>query len=276
MRTKIRRTLKMIKLGNAIDDIRTRYDEITWLIGDIEKNLPLYPAGRIRIQNKNNQIYYHHVEDNSDRNGIILSDKDKGLISNLIKKSYLEKVLKVARQEQLVLKKMLDDYPINTIEGVYSLLPQERQAMFKPVIPTDEMFLNDWINMPYTPKGFKEGTPFYTTQKGERVRSKSEQIIADRLFAAGIPYKYECPLRLKNGIVHPDFTILRMSDRQEIYYEHLGKIGDKEYADDNVPKINRYVLSGIDLGKRLFLTMESGGAPFDVRVLDRMIEEDFR
>lgn len=266
----------MIKLGNAIDDIRTRYDEITWLIGDIEKNLPLYPAGRIRIQNKNNQIYYHHVEDNSDRNGIILSDKEKGLISNLVKKSYLEKVMKVARQEQLVLKRMLDDYPPNTIEGVFSLLPQERQAVFKPVIPTDEMFLNDWINMPYTPKGFKEGTPFYTTQKGERVRSKSEQIIADRLLAAGIPYKYECPLNLKNGIVHPDFTILRMSDRQEIYYEHLGKLGDKEYADDNVPKINRYVLSGLDIGKRLFLTMESGGAPFDVRVLDRMIEEDFR
>ena len=34
-------------------------------------------------------------------------------------------------------------------------------------------------------------------QKNERVRSKSEKIIADMLYHKNIPYKYECPINLK-------------------------------------------------------------------------------
>lgn len=35
--------------------------------------------------------------------------------------------------------------------------------------------------------------------KGERGRSKSEKIIADELARCDIPYKYEYPLRIKDG-----------------------------------------------------------------------------
>ncbi|MCH4192124.1 MAG: hypothetical protein LKF52_07435 [Butyrivibrio sp.] len=47
------------------------------------------------------------------------------------------------------------------------------------------------------------------TEKGELVRSKSEKIIADKLFMMKIPYHYEKPLKLDSyGYVHPDFTVL--------------------------------------------------------------------
>ena len=50
----------------------------------------------------------------------------------------------------------------------------------------------------------------YYTIKGERVRSKSEKIIADELYRYQIPYKYEFPLTLathnRNIQLYPDFT----------------------------------------------------------------------
>lgn len=118
--------------------------------------------------------------------------------------------------------------------------------------------------------------PVYMTLKGERVRSKTEQIIADRLAARDIPYIYEKPLRVGDMVFHPDFTILRQSDRQEVYLEHLGKLGDMNYATDAVGRLNRYHRNGIIQGDRLFLLWETGDAPFDVRILDILIEEKFR
>lgn len=72
----------------------------------------------------------------------------------------------------------------------------------------------------YRGKGFDESTSEFYTAKGEKVRSKSEVIIADVLSREGIPYRYEYPLYLKGiGKVHPDFTVLNVKQRKEIYWE---------------------------------------------------------
>lgn len=42
--------------------------------------------------------------------------------------------------------------------------------------------------------------PIDITDKGERVKSKSELTIANALYRSKIPYKYECPIILHNGI----------------------------------------------------------------------------
>lgn len=69
-------------------------------------------------------------------------------------------------------------------------------------------------------------------EKGERVRSKSEVIIADMLNRKGISYRYEYPVYLKNvGQIYPDFTVLDAIRRREIYWEHLGMMDDPDYAE---------------------------------------------
>ena len=71
-----------------------------------------------------------------------------------------------------------------------------------------------WYEEEYHGKEFKEGVPVILTEKGERVRSKSEKIIADYFYRKNILYKYEKPLYLNGyGIVYPDFTLL--SRKQE-------------------------------------------------------------
>lgn len=69
----------------------------------------------------------------------------------------------------------------------------------------------------------------YATTKGDRVRSKSEVIIANLLFANSVDYVYEKELFYEPGKwIEPDFTIKTKSGK-EIYWEHLGMIGIESY-----------------------------------------------
>ena len=161
-------------------------------------------------------------------------------------------------------------------EDVYSMMPDDRKPYIRPIILTDEQYISEWQNRPYDKKPISDDVPRFETLRGERVRSKSEVIIADRLYANGIPYKYECPILVGDEIIHPDFTILRVSDRKVVYLEHCGKVGDQDYADDMTERINKYTLAGIYERDRLFFTFETANKPLDVRVLDKMINDMFK
>ncbi|MEZ4942832.1 MAG: UvrD-helicase domain-containing protein [Saprospiraceae bacterium] len=58
---------------------------------------------------------------------------------------------------------------------------------------------------------------FYTTLDGTRVRSKSEQFIADYLFRHSIPYQYEPRIQIKDFPFRPDFYI----PAANLYIEHV-------------------------------------------------------
>lgn len=69
----------------------------------------------------------------------------------------------------------------------------------------------------------------YSTLNGDRVRSKSEVIIANLLAQHGIKYEYEKKLEYIVGKwIEPDFTI-NLPTGEEIYWEHLGMLGVESY-----------------------------------------------
>jgi len=69
----------------------------------------------------------------------------------------------------------------------------------------------------------------YATSKGDKVRSKSEVIIANLLFSNNVQYEYEKKLFYNSDSwIEPDFTI-KMPDGTEKYWEHLGMIGTETY-----------------------------------------------
>lgn len=79
----------------------------------------------------------------------------------------------------------------------------------------------------------------YKTRKGDRVRSKSEVIIANLLYDLGISYEYEKKLfYTKTKWIEPDFTININS--KEFYWEHLGMLGIESYDDRWLEKLNIY------------------------------------
>ena len=256
------------------DEMSERYELISKLEKEVDKKLKSFPDGHLSIKpRKNGCTYYQTGIGTKDR---YLNSDDAKLIDKLAQKSYFEKVLRSSHTELEALQKMQKLYPDLLAEDVYDNLSDERKKLVKPIVTPDEQFVRAWLSKPYTPKEIKEGVSVFKTMKGERVRSKSEMIIADRLYMSGIPYKYECPIEVMGVIYHPDFTILRISDRKILYLEHNGKVDDPEYKDDMVTRLNDFNQVGIRQGKNLFLTFESANVPFDVRTLESMIAEHFR
>lgn len=255
-------------------DLDARHGMLSKSIEDIEKKMQSFPEGRINVRVRNGKTYYYLAcSDGSDK---YLSREDTKLIEHLIQKDYLNRVLKRAKKELSALEKILKLYPDNLAEDVFDQLSEKRKSFIKPINVYDDAYAQKWMTAPYKRKPFKKGMPEFYTTKGERVRSKSEIIIADRLRANGIPYRYECPLKVGKKIIHPDFTILRMSDRKILYHEHCGKMGDPKYIEDMLTRAKDYGLESIILGDRLFYTFESETIPLDVVMLDKLIKKHYR
>ena len=261
-------------------DIKGRLDArcewLSVLVKSAEDKIKTLPVGRIKVCHRKNVVNYYHVDCSHAGKSRFLGKSDRDLIAKLLQKSYLERVLLSAKNELDALRKMQTIYPESLPEDVYELLSEERQYSVKPIIMPIDQYVRQWLEKPYTKKAISDDIPVYETLKGERVRSKSEQIIADRLYVNDIPYKYECPIIVGNRVIHPDFTILRRSDRKEVYYEHCGKMDDPQYVKNNLPRINEFILGGYSLGDRLFLSFETSATPLDVRVIDAMINDNFK
>ncbi|MBR3260594.1 MAG: hypothetical protein IKF95_04515 [Firmicutes bacterium] len=192
----------------------------------------------------------------------------------LAQKEYDEKVLKYARTELNSLNKLIRRYEIGTAEDIYENLPPARRALVTPIFIPDDQFVKNWLAQQYEGLGFEEGAPEFYAESGLRVRSKSEIGIANKYDELQIPMLFERPLKLKGWkTVYPDFTLLNVRLRKEFIHEHLGKMDDPEYAEENVAKINAYEKNGYYPGKNLILTFETKGNPFDVRKIEDIAKQ---
>lgn len=254
------------------DLFANRYDIVLNTIKAIEQKINCFPEGRITIKHHNSASNYYLQNENGQK---YLNKSDK-LIGELIQKEYLQNVLDALKREASFLETALNHYPILTAEEVFATLPYDRQVYAKPITLSDEQFVERWLSQPYKRKPVSSEAPAFITMKGDKVRSKSEMIIADRLWINGIPYKYECPLKIGNKVIHPDFTILRISDRKTLYHEHCGMMDSQEYSDDFVNRINLYASTKITIGDNLFLTFETAAAPLNTSLLDELINKHFR
>ena len=256
------------------DDYHKRYELLSKSIDITEKKIRSFPDGRIKIKKRKSGVYYYlSTGENNDR---LLSESDRELIGALIQKSYLKKTLISMKKELKSIIMLQKVCPETKAEEIYDQLSAERRTFVKPIILGEEAYIQKWLETPYDHKPFKKNAPGFLTLKGERVRSKSEIIIADRLYANGIPYKYECPILVGGEIFHPDFTILRMSDRKILYHEHCGRMDEPGYTEDMVDRVNKYNEEGIIQGDRLFLSFETSDKPLDARVIDNLINKHFR
>lgn len=107
---------------------------------------------------------------------------------------------------------------------------------------------------------FLEAGLIHRTRKGIAVRSKSEVIIADLLFAKGIDFQYERPFVAADGSWRsPDFTIEDDTTGTTIYWEHLGMLQRPSYQRKWETKLAWYRTNGV-------MPHADGGGPNGVLV----------
>ena len=234
------------------------------------------PEGTLRVsKHRKYTQYYHRTDENKQiqNNGKYIKKNEQELVWKLAQKAYDEKVLTSAEKRLIQIQKITEDYEDDEIENIYRTEHMERQKFIRPVVKTWEEKYQEWAAEVYQGLEFKEDVPLILTERGERVRSKSEKIMADYFYRNGIFYKYERPLLLKGfGIVYPDFTFLSPKSGEEIYWEHNGRMDDPAYARKAVNKILLYENNQIYVGEKLILTYETEQTVLNTRTIESMVE----
>lgn len=271
----------MEEINNTVDLTKTYMQERKEYLCAIrkkkEKELASAPEGTLRICRNGNNAYYYRRTDPKDRSGVYLPKKDIHIAEKLAQKDYNEQVLRSIEKEIKAINRYLEGCPNVHIEEVYERLHIERQKLVNPIRQTDEQYIKEWVAVRYQGKEFEENTPEFFTVKGERVRSKSEIIIADLLAREGIPYRYEYPLYIKGyGTIYPDFTILNVRTRKEYYWEHFGMMDNSVYAEHAIQKIASYENSGIEIGEKLIVTYETKSMPMNQKQITRIVERKLK
>lgn len=240
----------------------------------VKQQLKNVPEGTLRISKSNNHIqYYHCKEGYVQKSGKYLHRSEEELARKLAQKAYHEKVLRLVKRRIHQIKYLTEEYQDNEIEMLYEKENIARKRLILPVELTWEQQLKQWISEEYEGKGFKEGASIIYSEKGERVRSKSEKILADYFYRKNIPYKYEKPLNLKGyGIVYPDFSFLSKKTGREIFWEHEGCMDNPGYAETAIKKIQTYENNGIYVGDRLILTFETKTTVLNTKDIERNVK----
>lgn len=259
---------------SMFDELSFEIEEINRLLSKIEKQVKTAPRGTLRVTRKRKGFQYYQKVDVNDTKGKYIPRKNQALAVNLAQKDYNQKLIEVLKQQRKVIDHFLNNYDPGAAQQVYEKLTEARKLLVRPEFMSDEEFINQWMSVQYTRPPFKENTPEYYTAKGERVRSKSEILIANALFWHNIPYRCEFPV-YSGGVIYaaPDFNCLNVRLRKEYYWEHLGKMGDEGYMDTNKDKLDKYALEPSFDESRLIITMETGTKPLNTKVIEEKIRK---
>lgn len=242
-------------------------------LAEITSTLKNMPDGSLIV--KKNGDYNQYFDYSAGKATYIPKHDIKKAETLALKKYYLKKQdiliqyvtnLKQLVQQQHLLNKLDKDF-IGSGSKYHDLLDRY-------LSDTDDE-IKTWLFADLPENPFEPQNKKIETLDGNLVRSKSEAMIADSLYIAGIPYRYECPLELSGRTIFPDFTAIRKHDNARLYWEHFGIMDNYEYAKKACNKILNYSTEGIIPGINLITTYETAEYPLDSAKIRTVIEEYF-
>ena len=265
--------MEQLNLETTLDVLRQQLAKTQMAIKHCQNQISLAPEGTLRVANRKQGLQFYQRQNAEDTNGTYIPRKDHDIAAALAQKDYDTKLLAKLIKQQQALERFLKDYDPDTAQKTYEKLSETRKGLVSKHFLTDEEYVEQWLSVPYEHMGFDENDAEFYTSKGERVRSKSEILIAEALIRNNIPYRYEYPVYNEVGkpIGVPDFNCLNVRLRKDYYWEHLGKLGDMKYANRNVSKLERYTLEGAIDDSQLILTFETNEHPLNTRVIEEKI-----
>lgn len=257
---------KLIDEINKLEEIRKR----------IEMELKEAPEGALwenRMQHRTTYRQYVPEQKKDYPHGKYIGKENAMLIKELAQKDYYVKTLKWTQRVDKQLKELRKCYEENNPEIIYNRLSEGRKELINPVFLPDEEYIELWKSHIKTEDNSFENDRNIFTEQGERVRSKTEKIIADKLWIERVPYVYEPNLQLSDGIrLFPDFAVLNVRTREEFYWEHFGKMDDPDYCFRTLDKIERYRKNGLEVGKNIICTFETHNRELGKSTIERLIE----
>lgn len=253
-----RELTKLNKLIRTIESSRIEVEGTLEVINNKEKGVMLY-----KYVDKDTPLEY-------------LNSRKVGILAPLSQKRYNSELYRTVKARAKAIEKSLK--PLEGLKDkedllhIYEDLPQEIKGYVTPILDDDEEYARKWQNQ-WVPQNDIPMKTKYKTLRGDFVRSKSEALIADRLYANGIPYHCE-PLMGGKGksLMSPDFMALNKRIRKTFFWEHFGMMDDATYCNRSIDKIVEYSRKGHLIGTDFIATFETSEHPLDTRLVERIIE----
>lgn len=269
-----RKGVIIIKEKDIVDEIDFLNRSLNSAIAELSELKKKIPEGYRLSSIKHGNVYqYYQRKVGIKGNGVYINKKniDKAMI--LAQIEYDEKLIVILKNNIETLTKLKTLWVDDPFDAAFNMMLDGKKLLVNSQYDSDELFIKKWKNQKYEGVSFKDDYPEFFTRRGLRVRSKSEVIISDILEENNIPFLYEKPLKLKAGTVHPDFTLLNIRQRREIYWEHFGMMDDMDYRNNAFNKIRNYESSGYYQHDSLIWTFETGKNPLNTKEIRKMILE---
>ena len=190
------------------------------------------PQGRLTREKQGNSFMFFHVMNENNKRVRKAITKDFKTIRALARKAFLQKEITILQSNIHQIKKTLAAYRPISFDGVVTMLPEyiAEYAAEKP---------SAWSDEPYNQSVYMSERKVHTTSRGLKVRSKSELLIAEKLYEHGVRFRYEQILSIGGRDFAPDFTI-RTRSGKTIYWEHCGMTNNDQYMNAHKRKLEAY------------------------------------
>lgn len=271
--------IRMNKLTKNVEKEIIRIGKMLELITSFQIH---EPQGCLKCKKRNGRnIYIHQYKDPNTKKLICkyIKVENIALARKLAQKQYYNLLKPVLEKNLEALRCFVSRYHPEEAEKVYDRLSDERKKLVAPIEDTKEERIRKWYAEEYEKNvSYPENLKF-DTQQGEKVRSKSEVIIANLLYHCreDLLYKYECPVKLKiKGkivIKYPDFKVMNIHTGKITYWEHAGMLDKVDYANDFVRKVNDYINNDMMPGRDIIFTCETTDNPLDIGVVELIVEK---
>ncbi|MDO4632672.1 MAG: hypothetical protein Q4B01_02315 [Eubacteriales bacterium] len=274
-------------MKRLIEELENRKMELENHIYEAEKYLADAPEGVLILSRSNRTDQYYRLTKSGKK---YISKKEQQLLHDLAQKEYFQEYLKTAKKELVQIEELLQNYTAMQVNIKNGLTEKDsrmlgggkknrrRAVIQKYIAPfeiSDEEYLRSWTEVQYQKKEIDVASEdAIITEKEEIVRSKSEKIIADKLFSMNVAYHYEKPLFLEPvGYIYPDFTVLNLAERKEYYWEHFGMMDQPEYCVSAIRKMETYIRNNYYPGRNVIFTFETREHPLNVRSVEKQIRK---
>lgn len=171
-----------------LETLDVREKELDIVIGRLSRSRKKTPDGRLRICARKGRTQYYLLDNPNDRIGTYIKRKDEELAYAIAQKEYNQQVLAYALEEKKRIIRFRKGIQAKQFEDIYPRMCENRKAIVNPIVLPDDEYVKKWLSVEYEGLPFNDRTPELFSMKGERMRSKSEVIIADMLNRYKVPY----------------------------------------------------------------------------------------
>lgn len=260
-------------MNNYNNEFITRRNYLQSLKAKVLTSFKDKPEGLLRASMCHGVKQFYLRKNKADKTGTYIKVKDRNIAVALAQRDFNAQLLNEIDIELAALENYIGIVSAHPCERAITKKKNIEELIQKPCL-TNREFIEHWLSSEYERLPFDNSSQFYYSNRDDKMRSKSEVLIANMLYDSGIPFLYEKPFRTKNGrILHPDFTLLNLKTRQEIIWEHLGLMSDSDYQMNASMKIRQYEASGYFIGHGLIITFETTNTPFNNRDINQLISQ---